>query len=81
MRVPAMNCPRSRMVSAKWPRWFVPNCVSNPSWVRPNGVNITPALFISTSMTGATSAICAAAARTLASEARSTTTVDSRAPG
>ena len=39
----------SRLVSAKWPRWLVPICISNPSAVRCSGTFITPALLISTS--------------------------------
>jgi hypothetical protein len=38
-----------RPVSAKWPRWLVPNCSSNPSAVWRRGVAITPALLISRS--------------------------------
>ena len=30
----------------KWPRWFVPNCSSNPSSVWSWGVCMIPALFI-----------------------------------
>jgi hypothetical protein len=36
---------RSRK-SRKCARWFVPNCVSKPSSVRPRGVAMTPALVI-----------------------------------
>ncbi|OAR25684.1 hypothetical protein A8W25_08990 [Streptomyces sp. ERV7] len=36
---------RSRPVSAKWPRWFTPNCRSKPSVVLPYGSAITPALL------------------------------------
>ena len=36
----------SRPVSAKWPRWLVPNCNSKPSLVVDFGVIITPALLI-----------------------------------
>lgn len=39
----------SSPVSAKWPRWFVPNCVSKPSAVVPYGSAITPALLTSRS--------------------------------
>jgi len=38
-----------RFTSTKWPRWFVPNWVSNPSVVFPNGVAITPAFAMITS--------------------------------
>src|SRR5438105_787136 len=34
----------SRPVSAKWPRWFVPNCISKPCLVCWWGMAITPAL-------------------------------------
>ena len=40
---------RRRFTSRKCPRWFVPNCVSNPSAVRPSGVAMTPALAMITS--------------------------------
>jgi AcrR family transcriptional regulator len=40
----------SRLASAKWPRWLVPNCSSKPSAVRPKGGTITPALLISSSI-------------------------------
>ena len=52
-RRPRAAAVSSKRVSSKCPRWFVPNWISKPSAVRPNGVNITPALFISTSMAGA----------------------------
>ena len=42
----------SRPVSAKWPRWLVPNCNSNPSAVVPRGGIITPALLMSRSRRG-----------------------------
>ncbi len=38
----------SSPVSAKWPRWFVPICISKPSTVARFGTAITPALFTST---------------------------------
>ena len=41
--------PISRPVSAKWPRWLVPNWSSKPSAVLRRGVAITPALLISRS--------------------------------
>ena len=40
----------SRLVSAKWPRWLVPVCISKPSLVRDSGTAMTPALLISTSI-------------------------------
>ncbi len=40
----------NRFVSAKCPRWLVPNCISKSSAVRAAGMAITPALLISTSM-------------------------------
>lgn len=61
----AASCGTRSRVSSKCPKWFVPICISNPSCVRSNGVNITPALFISTWITGVSSGIAAAAARTL----------------
>ena len=36
-------------MSRKWPRWLVPNCVSNPSAVLPWGAFMTPALLTSPS--------------------------------
>src|SRR3954452_4546697 len=39
----------SSPVSAKWPRWFVPSCISNPSAVVRRGSAITPALLKSRS--------------------------------
>lgn len=33
------------VVSRKWPRWLVPSCSSNPSFVRSSGVAITPACW------------------------------------
>ena len=42
----------SSPVSAKWPRWLVPNCSSKPSVVVCFGGYITPALLISRSMRG-----------------------------
>ena len=41
---------------AKWPRWFVPNCISWPCAVRRSGSAMTPALFISTSIRSTSSA-------------------------
>ena len=44
------RCGISRPVSAKWPRWLVPNCSSKPSTVsRRRGGAITPALLTSRS--------------------------------
>src|ERR1700733_3608664 len=40
----------SRLVSAKWPRWLVPNWSSKPSGVRVSGTCMMPALLIRTSM-------------------------------
>ena len=37
------------VVSAKWPRWLVPMCSSNPSAVRPCATAMIPALFMSMS--------------------------------
>src|SRR5215210_8248940 len=44
----SVTWPSSSPVSAKWPRWLVPIWVSKPSFVRPSGTAITPALLIST---------------------------------
>ena len=83
MRAPpaAMSCGTSSLVNSKCPRWFVPNCVSKPSAVRPNGVNITPALFISTWIADEMAPIATAADRTSASEVRSNRPSTSRAAG
>ena len=46
---PPPSAPSSRPVSAKWPRWLVPNCSSKPSAVSRRGGAITPALLSSRS--------------------------------
>lgn len=61
----------SSPVSAKWPRWLVPNCISKPSRVVCLGVYITPALLISRSMRSSRDRSAAAAVRTESSEVRS----------
>jgi len=83
MRAPsaATSSGMSNRVNSKWPRWFVPELHSKPSDVVPKGVNMTPALFISTSIVGATAAIAAAARRTSANDVRSSATVDVLACG
>src|SRR5215212_204444 len=45
----SVTCGSSRLVSAKWPRWLVPNCSSKPSAVRASGTAMIPALLTSTS--------------------------------
>src|SRR5882757_2332582 len=40
----------SRLVSAKCPRWLVPNCSSKPSAVRASGTCMMPALLMRTSI-------------------------------
>src|SRR5690606_2442307 len=49
-RAPGVASSRSRRrpVSAKWPRWFVPSCISKPSAVSRRGIAITPALLTRT---------------------------------
>ena len=42
-RRPARSC--RPVARAKWPRWLVPNCVSQPCAVTPCGLSMTPALF------------------------------------
>ncbi|SKU91663.1 Uncharacterised protein [Mycobacteroides abscessus subsp. abscessus] len=64
----------SASVSTKWPRWFTPICISNPSAVRCNGIAMTPALFSSTSMVGAWVRMASAADRTDARLVRSNST-------
>ena len=45
-----VTCSSRRLVSAKWPRWLVPNCSSKPSAVATSGGIMTPALLISRSI-------------------------------
>ena len=45
----ASNSGSSRAVSAKWPRWFTPNCISAPSPVRASSIAMSPALLTSRS--------------------------------
>src|SRR5215467_3551272 len=71
----------SRPVSAKWPRWLVPSCSSNPSAVVPRGGIISPALLMSRSRREWLARICSAAARTESSEARSRRTTETVACG
>src|SRR5262245_7831858 len=42
---PLRSAGASSAVSRKWPRWFVANCISQPSAVRASGQAITPALL------------------------------------
>src|SRR5580658_1061935 len=63
-----------RLTRTKWPRWLVPNCVSNPSAVWPKGVAITPALATTTSMNCPFASSSSAHARTLLRLARSSAT-------
>src|SRR5918994_1568261 len=64
----SVTCSSRRLVSAKWPRWFVPIWVSKPSLVRPSGTAMTPALLIRRSRSPSQSS---ANARTDSSAARS----------
>jgi hypothetical protein len=41
----AASAPCSPVASAKWPRWLVANCVSQPAGVRISGAAISPALL------------------------------------
>src|SRR5579863_5428050 len=68
-----------RLSNTKWPRCLVPNCVSKPSAVWPNGVAITPALAITTSKGSPFSSSPSAQARTLFRLARSSS-ISSRLP-
>mmetsp|Transcript_9219 Transcript_9219/g.23112 ORF Transcript_9219/g.23112 Transcript_9219/m.23112 type:complete len:266 (-) Transcript_9219:106-903(-) len=70
-----------RPVSAKWPRWLVPSCISNPSSVSMYGQFMTPALLSSTCMGLARARNSSAKARMLASEARSSFSKVSLASG
>mmetsp|Transcript_20293 Transcript_20293/g.68893 ORF Transcript_20293/g.68893 Transcript_20293/m.68893 type:complete len:240 (+) Transcript_20293:1455-2174(+) len=66
---------QSSLVSAKWPRWFVPNCRSNPSAVSwRSGRAMTPALSMSTSTLGTLLLSSLAHARTLSRLVRSSLT-------
>ncbi len=71
----------SAPVSAKWPRWFTPNCISKPSAVRRRGNAITPALATSTSTPAPSDTIRSANARTDANDARSSTSTRTVASG
>ena len=59
-----------RLTSTKWPRWLVPNWVSNPSAVLPNGQAMTPALAMTRSNGLPLSTSVLAQARTLSSDAK-----------
>src|SRR2546430_808210 len=74
-------CSSSSPVRAKWPRWLVPSCSSNPSRVICLGGNITPALLISRSIRGCRARSSPAAARMDSSEARSRGWTVTSAPG
>src|SRR5712671_5696432 len=74
-------CSSSSPVRAKWPRWLVPNCSSNPSPVACLGVSITPALLTSKSIAGCLARSSAAAARMESSEVRSRGWTVTVAPG
>ena len=45
----AARAPCSRVARAKWPRWLVANCISQPSGVRIRGEAMIPALLMSMS--------------------------------
>ncbi len=77
----ASICSSSSPVRAKWPRWLVANCSSNPSPVVCFGGNITPALLISKSIAGCRARSWSAAARMESSEARSRGETVTSAPG
>jgi len=68
---PATTSGTRRFTKTKCPRWFVPNCVSNPSAVVPGGQAITPAFAMSTSRGFPSASSRSAQARVLASDARS----------
>ena len=70
-----------RFMKTKWPRWFAPNCISNPSTVRAQSIAITPALATMPSSPSQDSMISLVNVRTLASDARSTMRMSSRASG
>merc|ERR1719239_2091123 len=61
----------TRLVSRKWPRWFVPICISKPSSVLVNGQVITPALLIRMSIFSKELLSCSAHSLTLFRLARS----------
>src|SRR4051794_40619898 len=72
---------RSSAVSAQWPRWLVPNCISKPSAVRRSGMPITPALLTRRSSVSWAARMRSAAARTEAWFERSSSTTSSDASG
>src|SRR3984957_13323727 len=63
-----------RLTSTKWPRWLAPNWVSNPSAVLPYGQAMTPAFAMTRSNGLPLSTSALAQARTLSSDARSSST-------
>src|SRR6478735_10275775 len=79
---PARSSGSRRPVRAKWPRWLVPSCSSNPSAVtcRSGGV-ITPALLISRWIGSPSARRRSASAATDASDDRSRSWRTTRAPG
>ena len=70
----------SRLVSAKWPRWLVPNWSSKPSAVWRRGGAITPALLISRSRPSWLAAKRSANDRTEARLARSSSSSSGLGP-
>ena len=80
-RRPRRSAGISSAVSAKWPRWSTPNCISKPSSVRRSGIPITPALLTSRSIVSWAARIGSAASRTDASEPRSSATTSSDGVG
>src|SRR4051794_22553003 len=71
----------SNPVRAKWPRWFVPSCISKPSAVVALGTAITPALLISRSSCSLRACRRSPKSRTDARLARSSSSTSRSAPG
>lgn len=67
-------------MSAKWPRWLVPICISKPSTVSRRGMAMTPALFTSTSRRGWSRRNRSAKARTEPRFATSSSATSTRDP-
>mmetsp|Transcript_21448 Transcript_21448/g.47665 ORF Transcript_21448/g.47665 Transcript_21448/m.47665 type:complete len:214 (-) Transcript_21448:87-728(-) len=71
----------SRPVSAKWPRWLMPKCFSNPSFVTSlSGIAITPALLHRMSMRGTVCLSCSAQRSTDRRSPRSSCSQDTSPP-
>ena len=68
---PAASAGQSRLVSAKWPRWLVANCASQPGPTRVSGAGHDAALLMSRSICGRSRGTARRSARTLSRSPRS----------